>query len=126
MKKIVTTKKAPAAIGPYSQGVCAGNLLFTSGQLPIDPKSGELIRGDIKKATACCIENIQAIAEKEGCSLDDVIKTTLLIKDMNDFSSINAVYGTYFTHEQPARSCVQVARLPKDAEIEIEAIILKP
>jgi len=124
-KKVVFTENAPAAIGPYSQGVTAGNLIFTSGQIPVNPSTGEVVYGDIKKATAQCIENIKAIAEAEGCSLDDVIKTTVFIKDMNQFSVINETYSTYFTKDQPARSCVQVAKLPKDVDIEIEAIILK-
>jgi 2-iminobutanoate/2-iminopropanoate deaminase len=124
-KQIISSDKAPSAIGPYSQAVRAGNLVFLSGQIPLDPGTGEVIYGDIKKATARCIENIKAIAEEAGCSLNDIIKTTIFIKDMNEFSQINEVYGTYFTQKQPARSCVQVAKLPKDADIEIEAIILK-
>lgn len=124
-KKIISTEKAPSAIGPYSQGVEGGSLIFTSGQIPANPATGEIIYGDIKKAAAQCIENIKAIAESAGCSLNNVVKTTLFIKDMNQFSSINEVYGTYFTNNQPARSCVQVANLPKDVDIEIEAVILK-
>lgn len=124
-KEVIFTKKAPPAIGPYSQAVIAGNLIFTSGQLPANPVTGEIIYGDIKKATAQCIENIKAIAEKAGCSLDNVIKTTLFIKNMDEFAAINEVYGTYFTQNQPARSCIQAAKLPKDVDIEIEAVIIK-
>lgn len=124
-KNIISTDKAPSAIGPYSQGIDAGNFIFTSGQLPIIPATGQLVTGDIKKAAAQCIENIKAIAESAGCTLDDIVKTTIFIKDMDQFTVINEVYGTYFTSKQPARSCVQVARLPKDADIEIEAVILK-
>lgn len=124
-KKVVSTSKAPSAIGPYSQGIIAGNLVFTSGQIPIDPDTGDIVTGDIRRATEQCIKNIQAIAEGAECSLEDVIKTTIFITDMNQFAAINEVYGTYFTENQPARSCVQVAKLPKNAEIEIEAVILK-
>lgn len=124
-KKILFTEKAPSAIGPYSQAVSAGDFIFTSGQIPVNPSTGEIIYGDVKKATAQCLENIKAIAEAAGCTLDDVIKATLFIKDMNDFSSINEVYGTYFVKDQPARSCVQVARLPKDVDVEIEVVIKK-
>jgi endoribonuclease L-PSP, putative len=124
-KKIISTSKAPSAIGPYSQAVETGNFIFTSGMIPVVPSTGEVIYGDIRKATAQCIENLKAIAEEAGCSLGDVVKTTVFIADMNDFAAINEVYGTYFTSGQPARSCVQVARLPKDVGIEIEAVIKK-
>lgn len=125
MKKVISTQNAPKAIGPYSQGISCNGLIFTSGQIPADPVTGEVIYDDIKKATARCIENIKAIAEEAGCTLDDVVKTTIFIKNMDDFSLINEVYGTYFKNEQPARSCVQVAKLPKDVDIEIEAVISK-
>lgn len=123
-KKVIFSEKAPAAIGPYSQAIRVGDLIYTSGQIPADPSTGEVVIGDIKKATAQCIENIKAIAEVEGCSLDDVIKTTVFLKDMNEFSKVNEVYGTYFKENPPARSCVQVGKLPKDVDIEIEAVIL--
>lgn len=123
-KKIINTSNAPAAIGPYSQAIAAGNLLFTSGQIPIVPSTGEVIYGDIKKAARQCLENLKAIASEAGCSLEDAVKVTVFIKDMNQFADINSVYGEYFTANQPARSCVEVARLPKDVEIEIEAVIL--
>ena len=120
-KEIINTKKAPGAIGPYSQGVKIGNLIFTSGQIPIEPKSGELI-SYISKATSQCLENIKSILEEAGTSLDKVIKTVIYLKDLQDFSIVNQIYATYFTENQPARSCVEVSSLPKDASIEIEAI----
>ena len=121
-KAIIATDRAPKAIGPYSQAVKTGNLVFTSGQLPLDPVSGELVTGDIKRAAQLCLENIKAILEAAGSSMDNVIKTTIFLKDMNDFAAVNEVYGAYFKEKQPARSCVQVARLPKDADVEMEAI----
>lgn len=121
-KQIVYTKNAPAAIGPYSQGVIAGNLLFTSGQIPIDPATGELVNDDIVKATERVMENIKAILEEAGTTLEKVVKTTILLKDMNNFQKVNEAYGKYFTNDQPARSCFQVAKLPKDALVEIEVV----
>ena len=118
----ILTEKAPKAIGPYSQGIKGGNLIFTSGQLPIDPETGVLIQDDIKLATRQSIENVKAILEEAGASLNDVVKVTIFIKDMNDFALVNEVYGEYFSEHKPARSCVEVARLPKDGKIEIEAI----
>lgn len=122
-KKIISTTKAPAAIGPYSQGMKVGNLLFTSGQLPIDA-NGDLVTDDIKKATAASLDNVKAILEAAGSSLDKVVKTLVFIKDMKDFAAMNEVYATYFTENPPARSCVQPAMLPKDALIEIEVIAI--
>lgn len=118
----ISTGKAPKAIGPYSQGIKGGNLIFTSGQLPIDPETGVLVQDDIKLATRQSIENVKAILEEAGASLNDVVKVTIFIKDMNDFALVNEVYGEYFSEHKPARSCVEVARLPKDGKIEIEAI----
>lgn len=120
-KEIISTIKAPSAIGPYSQGVKIGNLIFTSGQIPLNPESGEL-ETDIKKATKRSMENIKGILEEAGTSLEKVIKTTIFLKDINNFSAVNEVYGSYFSENPPARSCVEVARLPKDAVIEIEVI----
>lgn len=120
-KEIISTTKAPAAIGPYSQGMKIGDLVFTSGQLPINTETGEMPL-DIKEATKQSLENVKAVLESAGSNLDKVIKVTVFIKDMNDFAAINEVYGTYFVENPPARSCVEVARLPKDAAIEIEAI----
>lgn len=122
-KKVIATKGAPGAIGPYSQGIKAGNLVFTSGQLPINPATGELL-SDIKEATKMSIENVKAILEEAGTSLDKVVKTVVFLKDMNDFAAVNEVYATYFKENAPARSCVQVAKLPKDAKIEIEVVAL--
>jgi 2-iminobutanoate/2-iminopropanoate deaminase len=121
MKQVISTTGAPGAIGPYSQAVKVGNFVYTSGQLPLDPVSGELV-GDIKKATERSLENVKAILEAAGTGLDKVIKTVVFLKDMNDFTAMNEVYGTYFKENPPARSCVQVAKLPKDAVVEIEVI----
>lgn len=121
-KLIISTEKAPAAIGPYSQGIKAGNLIFTSGQLPLNQK-GELV-ADIEGATRQALDNIRAILEAAGSSLDKVVKTTVFLKDINDFAAMNAVYAAYFANNPPARSAVQAGRLPKDAILEIEAIAL--
>ena len=121
-KQIIKTANAPAAIGPYSQGVKIGNLVYTSGQLPIDSSTGELINDDVKKAAEASLNNVKAILEEAGTSLDKVIKTLVFVKDMNDFAAINEVYSKFFTENYPARSLVQVAKLPKDALLEIEAI----
>ncbi|EHQ87644.1 RidA family protein [Desulfosporosinus youngiae] len=122
-KQTISTQNAPAAIGPYSQGVKVGNLIFTSGQLPINTQSGELA-ADIEGATKQSLDNVKAILESAGSSIDKVVKTVVFLRDMNDFAAMNAVYATYFSSNPPARSAVQVARLPKDAIIEIEAIAL--
>jgi len=123
-KQIISTTNAPAAIGPYSQAVKVGNLLYTSGQIPLNPATGELVIGDVKKATERSMENVKAILEAAGTSLDRVVKTVVFIKDMNDFAAVNEVYGSYFASNPPARSCVEVARLPKDVQVEIEVIAL--
>ena len=122
-KQIVITQNAPAAIGPYSQGVKVGNLIFTSGQLPWNLQSGELV-ADIERATRQSLDNLKAILESAGTSMDNIVKTVVFLRDMNDFAAMNAVYATYFPSNPPARSTVQVARLPKDAILEIEAIAL--
>ncbi|KYH28555.1 MULTISPECIES: RidA family protein [Clostridium] len=121
-KQIISTTNAPSAIGPYSQGVKIGNLLFTSGQIPLDPQTGELVNDNIEKATERVMLNLKAILEEAGTSFDKVVKTTVLLKDINDFNKVNEIYGKYFTSEQPARSCFQVGKLPKDALLEIEVI----
>lgn len=123
--KVIQTQKAPAAVGPYSQEIEVNGLIFTSGQLPIIPESGELINDDIKKATARSLENIKEILQEAGSSLDKVVKVNIFLKDMNDFSSVNEVYSKYFTTNKPARSCVEVSKLPKDGIIEIEAVAEK-
>ena len=120
-KKIIFTEKAPAAIGTYSQGNKIGQLIFTSGQLPLNPETGELY-DEIKRATKQSLENVKAIIEAGGSSLDKVVKVVIFLKDMEDFAEVNEVYSEYFKENSPARSCVQVAKLPKDALIEIEAI----
>lgn len=125
-KTVITTKNAPAAIGPYSQGIKAGNLIFTSGQLPLNPITGELITNDIKAATRQSLENVKAILEAAGTEMDNAVKVTVFLKDMNDFSAVNEVYGEYFMEKMPARSAIQVAKLPKDAPIEIEAVAMLP
>ena len=122
-KHIVSTPNAPAAIGPYSQGVKIENLIFTSGQLPLNPQSGELV-ADIEGATRQSLDNVKAILESAGTTMDKIIKTVVFLRDMNDFAAMNAVYATYFPSNPPARSAVQVVRLPKDAILEIEAIAL--
>ena len=123
-KEVINTNNAPEAIGPYSQGVIVGDFVYTSGQIPLNPVTGELVT-DIKLATKQSMENIKAILEEAGTSLNNVVKTSIFLKDFNDFEAVNEVYGTYFIENKPARSCVQVAKLPKDAVIEIEAIAVK-
>ncbi len=123
-RDIVTTTDAPAAIGPYSQAVRAGDLLFVSGQIPIDPASGELVKGGIEAETRQVLDNLRAILEAAGSSLTNVVKATLFIADMNEFGTINEIYAGYFKTEPPARACVEVARLPRDVQIEIEAVAL--
>lgn len=121
-KQPIQTSNAPAAIGPYSQAVRAGDLLFVSGQIPLDPKSGELVRTGIADETKRVLENLKAIIESAGGTLGDVVKTTIFLKDMATFSIVNEVYGTYFPQPFPARATVEVARLPRDVNVEIEAI----
>ena len=121
MNSVVFTKAAPAAIGPYSQAIQAGNLVMASGQLPVDPFTGK-IPGDVQAQTAQSIENLKAILEAAGSSLPQVMKTTVFIKNMDDFSKVNEVYAKYFPNNPPSRSCVEVARLPKDAFVEVEAV----
>lgn len=122
-KKIISTKNAPGAVGPYSQAVKAGNFVFASGQIPLDPSNGELVSGDVRKATERSLENVKAILEAAGTSLDKVVKTTVFVKNMSDFAAVNEVYAKYFDKDMPARSCVEV-KLPKDALVEIEVIAL--
>lgn len=120
-RELVNTKNAPGAIGPYSQGVKVGNLIFTSGQIPVNPANGEIAK-EIKAATKQSLENVKAILECAGTTLDKVVKCVIFLKDMNDFAAVNEVYGEYFSEILPARSCVQVAKLPLDVLVEIEAI----
>ena len=121
--KAVFTAKAPAAIGPYSQGIVVNNLFFSSGQIPLTAE-GQLVEGNVKEQTHQVFQNLKAVLEAAGASLETVVKATVFIKDMNDFAAVNEVYGEYFSSHKPARSCVEVARLPKDVLIEIEVIAL--
>lgn len=125
MNKVLNTVNAPAAIGPYSQGIQAGNMVFVSGQLPIVPATGALLEGTVAEQTVQSLTNIQNILAEAGCTMADVVKTTVLLKDMGDFAEMNAAYGTFFLENAPARACFQVAKLPKDAVLEIEAIAVK-
>ena len=125
MKNVLFTKDAPAAIGPYSQGISAGNMVFVSGQLPVVPETGEMLTGDMAQQTTQCLKNLESILQNAGCTLENVVKTTIFLKDLNDFAIVNQAYGAAFAKEPPARSCVEVARLPKDGRIEIEAIAVK-
>ena len=125
MVKTLHTDKAPAAVGPYSQATEVNGFIFTSGQIPLIPETGELVSDDIKKATARSLDNIKAILEEAGSSMDKVLKVNIFLDDVNDFAAVNEVYATYFTENKPARSCVEVANLPKKALIEIEAIAVK-
>jgi len=123
-KKVIQTEKAPKAIGPYSQAIQAGNFLFLSGQIPLDPKTGELVKGDIRQQTQQVLENIKGILESQKLGMEDVVKVTIFLKDIGNFNQVNEVYATYFPSSPPARSTVEVAKLPRDADIEIEAIAL--
>jgi len=122
MKKTVSTNEAPAAIGPYSQAVRSGRFLFCSGQIPLDPKSGQIVPGDIAAQTRRALDNIAAVLRAEGLSFENVVKTTIFLTDLNDFQVVNEVYGSYFKQDPPARSTVQVSGLPKDANVEIEVV----
>ena len=122
MKQAIATKNAPGAIGPYSQGIKAGNLVFTSGQLPIDLKVGDDLITDVKEAARATLMNVKAILEEGGAKMDDVVKVTVFLTDMNDFAAVNEVYAEFFNEPFPARSCYAVAGLPKGAILEIEAV----
>jgi 2-iminobutanoate/2-iminopropanoate deaminase len=122
MKKVISTTKAPAAIGPYSQAIRVGNLVYTSGQIPIDPATGEFAEGGIKEQTRQSLLNLKAILEEAGLTMSDVVKTTVFMADMNDFAAMNAVYAEFFAEPYPARSAVAVKTLPKGALVEIEAV----
>ncbi len=120
--EVISTDKAPAAIGPYSQGIRAGSFIFVSGQIPIDPKSGELVCGHIKEQTRQVLENLKNILEAGGSSLDKVVKTTIYLASMDNYKDVNEVYAEFFGKIKPARATVEAARLPKDVGVEIEAI----
>ncbi len=120
--EVIHTNQAPAAVGPYSQAIKAGNSVYISGQIPMDPAKGELVKTSIEAETKQCLENAKAVLSEAGATFEDVVKVTVFIKDMNQFGQINAVYGEYFTSHKPARACVEVARLPLDVNVEIEMI----
>lgn len=120
--QVIHTDNAPKAIGPYSQAVKAGNMLFVSGQVPFVPETMEIVEGDVKAQTAQSLKNVQAILKEVGADFSHVVKSTVFIKDMNEFAAINEVYAEYFGENKPARACVEVARLPKDVKVEIEVI----
>ncbi len=121
-KQVISTNNAPAAIGPYSQAIKTGGFVFVSGQIPIIPKTGEILMGDIKLQTRQVLENLKNILEAAGSSVENVVKTTVFMKDLNDYTAINDVYKEFFAKKPPARAAVQAARLPKDVGVEIEAV----
>ena len=123
-KKVIHTDKAPKTIGPYSQAIQAGNFLFLSGQIPLDPASGELVKGDIREQTRRVLENLKGVLESQNLGMGDVVKVTIFLKDMGNFGQVNEVYATYFPSSPPARSTVEVASLPRGADIEIEVIAI--
>jgi 2-iminobutanoate/2-iminopropanoate deaminase len=123
-KKVIHTDRAPEAIGPYSQAIQAGDFLFLSGQIPLDPKTGELVKGGIRIQTRQVLENIRGVLESQGSGMKDVVKATIFLRDIGNFNQVNEIYATYFPSSPPARSTVEVAKLPKDADIEIEMIAL--
>ena len=122
MKEIIATDQAPRAIGPYSQAVRAGNVIFASGQIPIDPSTGEFVAGGVAEQTEQVMRNITAVLEAAGSGLNQIVKTTVFLADMNDFTAMNEVYARFFPETPPARATIQAARLPRDAKVEIEAI----
>lgn len=123
--KVLNTEKAPAAVGPYSQGMQAGNFIYVSGQLPLDAETKVMVSDSIEAATRKSLENCKAIVESAGASFSDVVKVEIFLKDMNEFAAMNGVYSEFFTDHKPARACVEVARLPLDAKIEIQMIVYK-
>ncbi len=125
MKKVISTPKAPAAIGPYSQAIQVGNLIYTSGQIPIDPATGQLVEGGVKEQTRQSLNNIQAILQEAGLTMASVVKTTVFMADMADFAEMNSIYAEFFTEPYPARSAVAVKTLPKNALVEIEVVAEK-
>jgi len=122
VRQAVTSPDAPAAIGPYSQAIKAGPFVFVSGQIPLDPGSGQMVAGDVSVQTHRVMQNLHAVLEAAGCSLDNVVRSTIFLADLNDFSTVNEIYGGYFTAPAPARATVQVARLPRDARVEIDVV----
>lgn len=125
MKKAIATDKAPAAVGAYSQGVMAEKFIFVSGQIPLDPVTGEMVKGPVGEQAERAMENIKGILEEAGCTMSDVVKTTILLADINDFAEVNGIYEAYFAAPFPARACFAAGALPKGAKVEIEAIAFK-
>jgi 2-iminobutanoate/2-iminopropanoate deaminase len=126
MKKVIHTNNAPAPIGPYSQAIAAGNFVFVSGQIPLDPATGELVSENVKAETKQVMENIKAVLLEAGLGFDHIVKTSIFLTDIQSFAQVNEVYGTYFTDQYPARETVQVAALPKNVNVEISVIAIKP
>jgi 2-iminobutanoate/2-iminopropanoate deaminase len=124
MKKIISTNEAPAAVGPYSQAVRAGSMVFCAGQIPLDPKTAQIVSGDIGEQTRRVLENITAVLKADGLTFENIVKTTIFLTDLGDFQTVNEIYGSYFKQAPPARSTVQVSALPKGARVEIEAIAM--
>jgi 2-iminobutanoate/2-iminopropanoate deaminase len=122
MKKIISTTDAPAAVGPYSQAVRVGSTIYCAGQIPLDPKSGQIVSGGVDVQTRRVMDNVTAVLKAEGLTMENIVKTTIFLMDLNDFQTVNEIYGSYFKQAPPARSTVQVAGLPKGARIEIEVI----
>ena len=123
-KQIISTERAPAAVGPYSQAVKVGHFVYTAGQIPLDPQTGSLVEGGIEAQTKQVMQNLTAVLEAAGSSLTQIVKTTIFVTDINDFATVNQVYGSFFTESPPARSTVQVAALPLGAKVEIEAVAI--
>ncbi|HLW58361.1 MAG TPA: RidA family protein [bacterium] len=123
-KRVIKTEQAPPAIGPYSQAVVGGGMVFAAGQIPLDPRTGQSVPGDVRVQTRRVLDNLKAVLEAAGSSMDKVVKTTVFLRDLNDFGAMNEIYGEYFKESPPARSTVQVAKLPRDAAVEIEAVAL--
>jgi 2-iminobutanoate/2-iminopropanoate deaminase len=123
-KRVIKTEQAPPAIGPYSQAVVANGLVFAAGQIPLDPRTGQPVLGDVRVQTRRVLENLKAVLEAAGSSMDKVVKTTVFLRDLNDFGAMNEIYGEYFRENPPARSTVQVVKLPRDAAVEIEAVAM--
>ena len=122
--KVISTDKAPAAIGPYSQGMISGNMVYSSGQIPVDPATNELVKGDISQQTHQVMQNIITILDEMNLRIDHIVKTTVFLSDMKNFAAMNEVYAQYFEEPYPARSCVQVGALPKGADVEIECLVI--
>jgi 2-iminobutanoate/2-iminopropanoate deaminase len=123
-KRVIKTEQAPPAIGPYSQAIAANGFVFAAGQIPLDPRTGQPVLGDVRVQTRRVLDNLKAVLEAAGSSMDQVVKTTVFLRDLNDFGAMNEIYGEYFKESPPARSTVQVVKLPRDASVEIEAVAL--